>query len=350
MHTPSNSSKTHIALIGGKKITYHFEGNLSELPDLYPGRRFILLSEEYVWNLLPESLKKGPSIVFPSGESHKNQQTADQIIKELIRLRADKESILIGIGGGVVTDLAGYVASTYMRGMGLGLVPTTLLAMVDAAIGGKNGVDVEGHKNMVGTIYQPGFVLFDPSLLKTLPEPEWASGFAEIIKHACIADAELFSELQQHNTDHYRQSPDALSALVKRNVLIKTAIVREDEQGNGKRHLLNFGHTLGHPIEIMAGLPHGHAVAAGMMLAAGISEEINGFSSLEKKSLGILIEQYGLPVFVKTDVAKLIGLAVMDKKKSGDSIRFVLLQQIGQAVTKHIPIPQLTDLVRNLFV
>lgn len=282
---------------------------------------------------------------MPSGEVHKKQQTADRILEELIALDADKESILIGVGGGVVTDLAGYVASVYMRGMRLGLAPTTLLAMADAAIGGKNGVDIGSHKNMAGTIYQPEFILFDYLMLDSLPTKEWHSGFAEIIKHACIADAALFSDLQQHELSFYRNNAEALHSLVKRNVLLKTSLVADDELGVGKRNLLNFGHTLGHPLEMLHKIPHGHAISLGMMHAASLSEEIFGFSSSEKIALQDLLEQYGLPVIRKTDAKQLLELAVKDKKKSGDVIRFILLKAIGDARIEKIPLTQFADLI-----
>ena len=285
---------------------------------------------------------------MPSGEAHKKQHTADRILEELIALDADKESILIGVGGGVVTDLAGYAASVYMRGMGLGLAPTTLLAMVDAAIGGKNGVDIGPYKNMAGTIYQPEFILFDYSMLDSLPTEEWHSGFAEIIKHACIADAALFSDLQHHELPFYRNNPEALHTLVKRNVLLKTALVAEDEQGTGKRNLLNFGHTLGHPLEMLHKIPHGHAISLGMMLAASLSEEIFGFSSSEKSALQELLKQYGLPVARKTDAKQLLDLAVKDKKKSGDVIRFILLKAIGDAGIEKILLAQFADLIHMM--
>ncbi len=344
----SNHPERQIATIGGKQTRYHFNECLDAIPRLTPDRNTIILTDERISILLPEKLSRLQRIIVPSGEAHKKQQTVDRILEELIRLDADKESILIGIGGGVVTDLAGYVASVYMRGMRLALAPTTLLAMVDAAIGGKNGIDIGPYKNMAGTIYQPEFILFDYSVLSSLPMEEWQSGFAEIIKHACIADAGLFSDLQQHEISFYQNNPEALHTLVRRNVLLKTVLVAEDEQGAGKRNLLNFGHTLGHPLEMLHRIPHGHAISLGMMLAASCSEEIFGFPSTEKAALMHLLQQYGLPVARKTDAKQLLELAVKDKKKSGDAIRFILLKTIGEARIEKIPLAQFADLIHMI--
>jgi 3-dehydroquinate synthase len=340
--------QTHTVQIGGKTILYHFNASIHAPEFLNDHRNKVLLTDTNVAQHLPERLRRMPCIAIPAGEKSKQQATADHIIGQMLEMGADKETLLVGIGGGVVTDLAGYVASIYMRGIAFGLVPTTLLAMVDAAIGGKNGVDLGQYKNLAGTIYQPDFIHFDYALTDTLPLDEWESGFAEIIKHACIADATLFAELQSKQLSDFRENKEALHALVKRNVLIKTSIVAEDEQGTGKRHLLNFGHTLGHPIELLCNLPHGHAVSIGMMLAAGISEEINGFSSAEKSALKTLLEKYGLPVSVDTDTKKLTELAIKDKKKSGDAIRFVLLRSIGDADVIKIPMQQLSDLIKTI--
>ena len=175
--------------------------------------------------------------------------------------------MLVGIGGGVITDLTGYVAAIYMRGLSFGFVPTSILAMVDAAIGGKNGIDVGVYKNIIGTIRQPQFLLYDYSLLKSLPQSEWVNGFAEIVKHACIKDARLFNTLRQNSIRSYQRNSKELGALIKKNVHIKASVVQADEFEKGERRLLNFGHTLGHAIENIYKMPHGHAISIGMVAA-----------------------------------------------------------------------------------
>ena len=172
-----------------------------------------------------------------------------KIIDELLNRSADKDTVIIGLGGGVITDIAGYVASIYKRGVPLIQVPTSILGMVDAAVGGKNGVNTAHYKNMVGTIYQPEAVIFDQELISTLPKEEWINGFAEVIKHACIKDESLFRTLQKHTIDDYFNNPVLTASLIKENVLIKTGVVLGDELETGDRMLLNFGHTLGHAIE-----------------------------------------------------------------------------------------------------
>ena len=196
-------------------------------------------------------------------------------------MEADRKTVLIGVGGGVVTDMTGYVASVYMRGIGFGFIPTSLLAMVDASIGGKNGIDVGVYKNMVGVIRQPSFLFFDTSLLQTLPDKEWKNGFAEIIKHASIKDATMFKQLEQNDVTFYRKKENQLAALVQRNALLKTKVVQQDEFEKGDRKLLNFGHTLGHALENQYELSHGQAISIGMAYASSLSEKINGFKNTE---------------------------------------------------------------------
>ena len=176
----------------------------------------------------------------------------------------------------MVTDITGYAASVYMRGVKFGFVPTSVLAMVDASIGGKNGVDVI-YKNLVGLIKQPEFLLFDYSFLQTLPTEQWINGFAEIIKHACIKDAEMFAFLEENTVGDFMGDSVKLALLIEKNVTIKSEIVVQDEFEKGDRKLLNFGHTLGHAIENTSQLLHGHAVSIGMAAACTISEEINEF-------------------------------------------------------------------------
>jgi 3-dehydroquinate synthase len=276
------------------------------------------------------------------------QATVDSVIEQLIEMGADRKSTLIGIGGGVITDITGYIASVYMRGIQFGFVPTTILAMVDASIGGKNGIDVGVYKNMVGTIRQPSFLLYDLELLQSLPAKEWANGFAEVIKHACIKDAAMFEELEQHSIDYYQTNKEALGKLIERNCLIKTKVVQVDEFEKGDRKLLNFGHTLGHAIENKYQLMHGHAVTIGMVAAATISEEINNLYSAEKTRLTKLIEQYNLPVSFAFDKAKAFETMKKDKKKEQDTMQYIVLKKIGEAGIVNIPIVQLEQLIREL--
>ena len=284
--------------------------------------------------------------MIPAGEQHKQEATVHFIIEALINFGATRQAILIGVGGGVVTDIVGYVAGIYMRGVQVGFVPTSLLAMVDASIGGKNGIDVGVYKNMVGLIRQPSFLLYDIDFLKTLPQHQWENGFAEIIKHAAIKDAAMMQELSNHSLSYYQKNKKALQLLIKKNVQIKVKVVQKDEFEKGDRKLLNFGHTLGHAIENEYALLHGHAISIGMVYAAKISQVVEGFSAT-----GILVDtlkKYGLPTAMRFDVKKAMQVMQKDKKKAATGMQYVLLQKIGKAVYQTIPMKSLEQLI-NLY-
>jgi 3-dehydroquinate synthase len=228
-----------------------------------------------------------------------------------------------------------------MRGISFGLVPTSILAMVDAAIGGKNGIDVGLYKNMVGTIRQPAFILYDPSFLQTLPVAEWVNGFAEIIKHACIKDAVMFAMLERFSLHDFRADETLVAELIERNVKIKTAVVTADEFETGERKLLNFGHTIGHAIENLHGIPHGHAVSIGMAAACTLSEKLGGLHFDEAKRVVLLLAKYHLPVDIETDHKKVFELMKMDKKRANDAVHFILLDKIGHAEIRPIALDEL---------
>src|SRR5215213_7734786 len=210
-------------------VDYYFEGKISQIREVVGSAKSIFVTDENVFAAHEKQFRNKKIIVLKAGEEHKNQSTVDSVIKQLIELEADRKTVLVGVGGGVVTDITGYVAAIYMRGIPFGFVPTSLLAMVDASIGGKNGIDVGVYKNMVGIIRQPSFLLFDTSLLQTLPDQEWRNGFAEIIKHASIKDAAMFKQLEQSDVAYYQKKKKDLSGLVRRNALLKTKVVQLDE-------------------------------------------------------------------------------------------------------------------------
>jgi 3-dehydroquinate synthase len=305
----------------------------------------VLITDENIFALHQNKFSEWKTIVIKAGEQHKQQSTVDFIISELIRLEANRKTFIVGVGGGVVTDITGYAASIYMRGLKFGFIPTTILAMVDAAIGGKNGIDTGIYKNLVGLIRQPEFLLFDYSLLQTLPHAQWVNGFAEIIKHACINDADLFSELEKNAIGNYKTDINLLSKLIERNVRIKTAVVVNDEFEQGDRKLLNFGHTIGHAIENMHELLHGHAISIGMVAASKLSNTITGFSIDDVNRVSDLLAKYELSTNIKTDSNKVFDILKMDKKRSGSAINFILLQNIGKAIIKPI---ELTTLQQQL--
>lgn len=329
----------------GKKTVYYFNAEFSLLDQLVDPAKTVIVTDENIFNAHWRKLKGWKTIVLQPGEENKIQSTVDSIIQQLIDHGADRKSCLVGVGGGVVTDITGYAASIYMRGIRFGFVPVSLLAMVDASIGGKNGIDVGPYKNLAGTIRQPEFLLYDSTFLRSLPHAEWVNGFAEVIKHACIKDPRLFRELGENSIKHYKNDRDALSRLVQRNATIKSNVVMADEFEHGERKLLNFGHTWGHAIETNYSLPHGHAVSIGMVMACRISEKLTGFKNTER--VMDLLETYGLPVEMDVDTNKVFEVLKMDKKKVNTSMNYVLLKDIGDAVIKSIPLEKLEVLINN---
>src|SRR6185312_3016693 len=330
----------------GKTTTYYLDADLSYLGKLVDQDHTVLITDEHIFSKQQKRFGGWNTIVINAGEQFKVQETVDSIIAQLIELGADRKTTLVGIGGGVVTDITGYVAAIYMRGLSVGYVPTSILAMVDAAIGGKNGIDVGVYKNMGGTIRQPQFLLYDYSLLKSLPKEEWVSGFAEVIKHAAIKDAALFKELEKSKLSTYQRDKSALAKLIRRNIRIKGDIVGKDEFEQGERRLLNFGHTLGHAIENLYELSHGQAISIGMVAACMISEQFTPFGDTDR--VIDTLKRYGLPTLADFDTKKVMNVLKMDKKKVRDSMNYVLLNKIGQGVVKQIPIVELEKLLQSI--
>lgn len=321
------------------RVDYYFAGGMAHLKEITDQKSTILITDENIFEHHKKRFKGWNTIVLKAGEEFKVQETADSIIEQLIEMEADRKSTLVGIGGGVITDLTGYVASVYMRGIRFGFIPTTMLALVDASIGGKNGIDVGEYKNMVGIIRQPAFILHDMVFLNSLPENEWRNGFAEVIKHAAIRDLSMFKELEKNSLRFYQKSKTAACELVQRNALLKTKIVQQDEFESGDRKLLNFGHTLGHALETQYELSHGEAISIGMTFASQLSEKILKYKESER--LIALLEKYALPTHADFDKDKVIKVLKMDKKKQKDNINYVLLEKTGKAVIKPISTDQI---------
>lgn len=331
-----------------RKTDYLFGYDFSSIAGEFGKENLLIITDENINRLHNTALEGFRKIVVPAGEPYKTQQSVDGIIRELLKAEADKHTVLVGVGGGVITDMTGYAASIFKRGIRVALVPTSLLAMVDAAIGGKNGVNIDQYKNMVGTVYQPEIILFDYSFLQTLPKEEWVNGFAEIIKHACIKDLELFEWLEKNDLSSIMNDPALVAGLVEKNVSIKTSVVLADEFETGERKLLNFGHTLGHALENLYHLPHGNAVSIGMVAACRFSEDMNEFYSSEKERVMALLHQYQLPTQLHFDKEKVWNLMVMDKKRSRDAMNFILLKKIGMGEVHAIPLVQLKDMINSL--
>lgn len=332
-----------------KIVDAYFDADFTMLENVVKKESTILITDENVFARQKEKFSEWKTIVLKAGEPFKNQNAVNEIINQLIEFNADRETFIVCVGGGVVTDTAGFAASVYMRGIKFGFVPTSILGMVDASVGGKNGVDVGVYKNLVGVIRHPDFLLFDYSFLETLPDEEWINGFAEIVKHACIKDENMFDLLKEKTLKDFQNSKDDIGKLIERNVDIKYNVVANDEFETGDRKLLNFGHTIGHAIENTAKLPHGSAVSIGMVAACIISEKINGFSHEETEKVKQLLSKYHLPVAFDFDKQKTWDILLHDKKKSGSDMNFVVLDKIGKASIKKIPLTDLHQIFFNCF-
>lgn len=330
-----NNMKSHAITFPSDDATeFHFEANERDLLRLAPPASAIVITDENVARLYGEQLKDYRLLTFPAGEEHKTPLTIEKLTQQLLEAGAHRGTMLLGVGGGVVTDVVGFLASTFMRGLPFAFVPTTLLAQVDASLGGKNGVNVGLHKNMLGTIRQPKFVLFNTAYLSTLPEEHWRGGFAEIIKYGHISDARILTTLQNESIDFFQKHLDKLSELIEGCADVKNKIVHADEHENGLRRMLNFGHTAGHAFETLYNLPHGYAVALGMRVAVKLSEQHTGLMEDTGSLLLQLLEKFGLPTILAHDEDAVMDLLLTDKKRKDEGIEYVLLEKPGVAVTK----------------
>ncbi|MBO5806364.1 MAG: 3-dehydroquinate synthase [Tidjanibacter sp.] len=324
-------SQLQFASQRGQKIVV---GPLAQmLPQLLPEGRVVAIVDAEVDALHNLSELLPESVLIPAGEENKNLQLAQMLWEELIDSKVDRDTFLLGVGGGVVSDLVGFVASTYMRGVRFGLVPTTLMGQVDAAIGGKCAVNVGGYKNMVGFFSPAEFVLCDVRLLTTLPEREFRAGVAEIIKSAIVGDEQLFELLENSSLEQLREGGKELAEAVRRAALVKCALVADDPYDRGVRRLLNLGHTMAHAIESLSDqLTHGEAVAVGLVWASQRAVQSGLMSAEVASRIGSLVEKYGLPTSTSLPEEELWEAMTHDKKASGGRVRFVLPRGVGDCV------------------
>jgi 3-dehydroquinate synthase len=312
--------------------------------ELKLGKRCAIITDANVTDLYArkaiESLRGAgfePTLLqIPAGEKSKNLKYVATCYDQLAAAKLERASFVVALGGGVVGDLAGFVAATYLRGIPFVQVPTTLLAQVDSSVGGKVGVNLKAGKNLVGAFYQPKLVLCDLDTLKSLPEREWRAGMAEVIKYGIIFDNLLFSRLEHDLDKILKREPRMLGEVVARCCEIKAEVVREDEKEGGLRAILNFGHTVGHSLEAISNYGqylHGEAISIGQVAAARLSEMQTGLSGDEARRIRELFRRTGLPVTVAlTASQKKQALAAMqlDKKVSAGEVKFVLAKKIGQ--------------------
>jgi 3-dehydroquinate synthase len=309
--------------------------------------RCAIVSDTNVAPLLAEKTQRSLSaagfesalISVPAGEQSKTLEQAGAVSEEMLRAGLDRQSFVIGLGGGVVGDLSGFVAAIFQRGIPHVQIPTTLLAMVDSSIGGKTGVNTSVGKNLLGAVHQPALVIDDVDVLKTLPRRELNQGFAEIIKHAIIADAEMFAQLAGPKLDCLKQSSlgEELVPLIRRNIEIKANIVAKDERDRtGERALLNFGHTVGHGIERAVdyqGISHGEAVSLGIVAACEVSMKKTGLPEKQRDAIVDLLQKFELPTKLPANFPrqKILDALKFDKKFEQGQIRFVVAPKIGSA-------------------
>lgn len=290
----------------------------------------VLITDVNVGSLYGNQFPAYPVITIQTGEKIKTQKTVDFIVHELLNIGADRHTFIVGIGGGIVCDITGYVASIYMRGLDFGYVSTTLLSQVDASIGGKTGINYQSYKNMIGVFSQPKFVICDVNLLKSLPEQEVKSGLIEIIKHAILSDQNKFEYITNNLEKILAVDIPTLEHLITKSVKIKTAIVTQDEREKGERKKLNLGHTIGHAIESITGVPHGYAVAIGLVMTAKISEQAGGCSKETAVKITRLIEWLQIPIDTEIETKDLIERIQKDKKKKMGKVDYIAIKRIGE--------------------
>ncbi len=323
-------------------------GRLAREAGLKPGRAAIV-TDSNVARLYAERASRSlgeagfsPTLIeIAAGEASKSLATVGDVYDRMSEAELDRQSAVFALGGGVVGDLAGFVAATYMRGISLVQVPTTLLAQVDSSLGGKTGVNHRLAKNLIGAFHQPRLVVADVATLATLGEREFREGLAEVIKYGAIVDAAMIADLERDLARILARDGAALEAVVARSLRHKAAIVAADEREGGVRRILNFGHTVGHALEATAGygnLLHGEAVAIGMVAAAALSQSYAGLSADEASRLEKLLERAGLPTQLPPgargrEFARALRL---DKKRADDAVEFVLLDRLGHALTRKL--------------
>ena len=351
MKSTKTSAKTKVILVRAATGKYSvvcrrgaLEQAQKEIARLGKFSSVQILSSPLVWHALEKKIRQGisarlaPNVhLFDDAESEKNLQSVEGLAQSLVSAGADRHALVVAVGGGVVGDVGGFVAASYLRGISLVHVPTTLVAQVDSAIGGKTGVNLLEGKNLLGAFYPPRLVLADPELLATLPEREFRGGLAEVIKYGVIADAALFAFLEKQMDAILRRDAGALEHVIRRSIVIKAQVVSKDEKESGLREILNFGHTFGHALESVTGyrrFQHGEAIAWGMMCAALLGHEVAGTPADVVSRIVALVRQIGpLPPWPDTKPKEIIEAMRSDKKTREGKLRFVLAKKLGQART-----------------
>ena len=319
-----------------------YVGRAAELLDrVVPDGRVVVITDANIDRLYPDLVHRYDYIIIGQGEGVKSLQTVEKVYRELMAMGADRSTFILGIGGGIVTDIAGFVAATYMRGVDFGFVSTTLLGQVDASIGGKNGVNVADYKNMVGTFRQPRFVISDVSMLETLPERQLRAGMAEVVKSALVGDADLFNYMEQAAGEKQYEE------IVLRAVVVKAHIVAQDECEGGIRRLLNLGHTLGHALEkCTREVNHGEAVAIGMSQIAHASVRCGMLAEDDARRIDTLLESLGFCLTPPVSMTDVLREVKYDKKKSDNMLKVVMPVRIGECLVREMTFDEFGQLFK----
>jgi 3-dehydroquinate synthase len=322
---------------------------LQNLVKYIPEENVVIITDVNVKRFYQNKFPPHPVITIKTGEKIKTLDTVRNIYGKLVEFGVDRSTVIVGIGGGIVCDITGFVASTFLRGVKFGFVSTTLLSQVDASVGGKNGVNFQGYKNMIGVFSQPEFVICDLDLLKTLSEREILCGMAEIVKHAAIEDGNLFEYLEEQHQKALTLDSEVMERLVYDSVVIKSGIVNRDEKEKGERRKLNFGHTFGHAVEKTTGVRHGEAVSAGMVMASELSVKKGYLQAENFQRIKTLLGDLKLPTHLSADKKTVLDALQKDKKRQGDFIYFVLLENIGTSFVDRISIKELEDIINEFY-
>lgn len=338
INTPTGQSKV---LLGEKAANYK-----SYLP---AGKKVVIITDENIAKHYPELLTDFPVVTFGLGEKNKTLQSLETIYHAFVKFEVDRSWFVLGIGGGIVCDVTGFAASSYMRGLPFGFISTTLLSQVDASVGGKNGVNFQGYKNMVGVFAQPDFVICDVEMLKTLDKKEFIAGFAEIIKAGIIRNPDLFGTLEKHYNEALNFDSKVLEKVIYDAVDIKARVVQNDEKEKGERRILNFGHTFAHSIEKNTGMLHGEAVGIGMLLAANVSVKLKLIQPFDAKRIESILQSYHLPTKMDIEKSKIYDALLKDKKREGEFINLVLINRIGNALIHKMPVKDMEEMVNDLY-
>ena len=316
------------------------------LGQLLPKANVVVVVDRQVRRLYPWLVATDRVVVIDGGEEHKTMQTIERICRQFVEMGVDRSTFVLGIGGGVVTDMTGFAASIYMRGLRFGFVSTTLLGEVDASVGGKNGVNLDGYKNMMGTFNQPEFVVCDPALLCSLSKRMLRAGLAEAIKTAIIGDVALFECLEQSSFEMLRADTDLLSYIVSACIRLKSRVVSQDLRETGLRRLLNLGHTFAHAIEKCSHkMTHGEAVAVGLHLIADLAVRMGRMKRADRDRIERLLRRYGFDLELPVPLYRLVDAASKDKKREAGALHLVVPEAIGRCEVVDLSLAEFSRLL-----